>query len=219
MAWRELSHVAISHYHSDHVGDLSALLFALKHGLRPRRSEPLTLMGPPGFADFLDRLGLALGDHVVDPGFALRVVELAPGEPLEGPGFALSAAPTPHSEESVAFRLEGPWGRLGYTGDTGPSEAVASFLAGCDALLSECALTDPPEMRFHLSPRGVAELAKASDPGLLVITHVYPPLTPDQAAREVSAAGFDGPVVPAADGLRVSIEDGSVTVAPPGTSV
>ena len=203
--WQQITHVAISHYHNDHVGDLAAFLFALKHGTQPRRMEPLTLIGPPGFGVFLQRLAAALGDHVLDPGFELDVRELPPGAALEDEsgGFRLTAHPTRHTDESIAFRWEGRDAVVGYTGDTGPSPAVAGFLGGADVLVSECSLTDPPEMDFHLSPAGVADLARVADPGTLVLTHVYAPLTPDEAVRQVVAAGYTGRVVSGYDGLRI----------------
>ena len=206
--WQQLTHVAISHYHNDHVGDLAALLFALKHGTRPRRREPLTLVGPPGFGVFLERLAAALGDHVLDPGFDLDVRELRPGGALEDESgaFRLTAHPSHHTDESIAFRWEGREAVVGYTGDTGPSPSLAGFLAGADVLVSECALTDPPPMDFHLSPAGVADLARVAQPGTLVLTHVYPPLRPEEAVRQVAAAGYTGRVLSAYDGLCIPLE-------------
>lgn len=204
--WRTLTHVAISHFHNDHVGDLPALLFALKHGVVPRREDPLVLIGPPGFRELLENLATALGDHVTDPGFELDVREIAPGEALEHEGtFRLTAHTTPHTEESIAYRWEGEGGVVGYTGDTGPSRDLARFLAGADVLVSECALTDPPEMDLHLSPMGVAELAHIAEPGTLVLTHVFPPLTPAAAVQQVNAAGYRGEVVAGHDGLRLPL--------------
>jgi ribonuclease BN (tRNA processing enzyme) len=204
--WRTLTHVAISHFHNDHVGDLSALLFALKHGVEPPRTDPLMLMGPPGFRDFLGGLAAVLGEHVTDPGFPLDVREVVPGEALEHDGpFRLAAHGTPHTDESVAYRWEGEGGVVGYTGDTGPSEELAGFLAGADVLVCECALTDPPKMDGHLSPTGVAELARIARPRTLVLTHVFPPLTPAGAVEQVRAAGYPGEVVAAHDGLRLPI--------------
>ena len=82
VAWSEITHVAISHYHTDHVGDLSALLFALKWGVQPPRTRELVLIGPPGFRRFLERLAEALGPHVLDPGFGVTVLESDPEEGL-----------------------------------------------------------------------------------------------------------------------------------------
>ena len=214
--WAGLSHIAISHYHNDHVGDLSGVLFALRHGLAGAREEPLTLIGPPGFRGFLSRLGSALGDHVVNPGFPLRVCELEPDDVFEQrrSGLRVRAHPTPHTDESVAYRVETPSGVVSYTGDTGPSDAVGEFLAGCSVLIGECALRDPPEMELHLAPSGLARIATLADPELLVVTHVYPPTRPADAALQVGQHGFGGHIVPGEDGLTVWIdEDGPVVEA------
>jgi len=220
VAWADLTHLVVTHYHGDHVGDLAAILFALKHGLTPARAAPLTLIGPVGFRAFLTRLADALGDHVLSPGFELGVVELEPGTAFEDAtrGFSLECHPTPHTAESVAYRLEAHWGAIGYTGDTGPSTDVAMFLSGCQVLVAECALTDPPEMELHLSPVGLAEMAGLAEPELLVVTHVYPPLTPDQAVARITER-YGGATLAAADGLRISLGAGGPTVDPPPTAI
>jgi ribonuclease BN (tRNA processing enzyme) len=206
VAWPEITHVAISHYHTDHVGDLSALLFALKWGLQPSRTRELVLIGPVGFRGFLERLAEALGPHILEPGFGVRVLESDPGDALElGSGLRLSSRPTHHTDESVAYRVDLPGGAFGYTGDTGPLDGLGSFLSGCDVLVSECAQTDPPALDTHLSPRGVAELAREATPGVLVLTHLYPPLTPSEAERLVSAAGYPGPVIAPGDGASFDL--------------
>lgn len=204
--WQSISHVVISHYHNDHVGDLAALLFAMKQLRASERSAPLTLLGPTGFQDFLERLSAAMGPHVLDPGFEVLVRELGPGAPLEDPQahFLIAAHPTPHTEESQAFRVVGPGWTLGYTGDTGPSRDVAGFLTGCEVLLAECALTDPPSTERHLSPLSVAELARIAAPDLLVLTHVYPGQSPEEAVAAVEAS-YQGRVVAARDGMRVEL--------------
>lgn len=207
VAWRELTHVAVTHFHLDHVGDLSALLFALKQGVRPPRARPLTLVGPRGFGAFLEGLARALGDHVVDPGFDVDVVELGAGEVLEHPTsrMLLRAHPTPHTSASLAYRVELPQGVVGYSGDTGPSPEVSDFLSGCQALVLECGQGDPPMMDTHLSPSTAALMASRAAPRLLVLTHVSPPLTPEGAVAGVRHAGYRGEVVAGYDGLRIPL--------------
>ena len=218
IAWSDLTHIAVTHYHCDHVGDLSPLLFALKHGVEPARTRPLKLLGPPGFAAFLGRVSAALGDHVLEPGFVVEVVEVHPGSVYRDGALTFSCVSTPHTEESIAYRLEGPWGAIGYTGDTGPSDDVAAFLSGCEVVVSECALTDPPSMRFHLSPEGLAGLASVATPDLLIVTHVYPDQSPDEAVRGVERR-YEGRVCAGRDGMRVRVRPSSVTVDPPGRPV
>jgi len=204
--WFHLTHVLITHYHTDHVGDLSALLQALKYGTGSPRTLPLHLVGPVGFGGFLARLAAAMGSHVLDPGFGLRVVELEPGHTYRAGdgGLAVSCVSTPHTAESVAYRVDLPGATVGYTGDTGPSPAVASFLKGCDVLVAECTQADPPAMETHLSPSGLAELCVAARPGALVVTHVAPPSAPEEVAAAVAAA-WGGTVLAGRDGLVVPL--------------
>ncbi len=218
--WERLTHVAISHFHSDHLGDLAALLFAFKHAMAVPRTMPLTLLGPPGFRRVLEGLATALGEHVLHPGFDVDVVELDRyGLFAEAGGaFTMRCFPTPHTDESVAFTVEGAWGSLGYTGDTGPSAEVAHFLSRSGVLIAECALTDPPEMELHLSPRGLAEMAGVVGPDLLVVTHVYAPQTPSGAVDHVRER-YAGRTVAAVDGLRVRISGADVTVDLPGRPI
>ena len=202
--WRGLTHVGISHYHSDHVGDLSALLFALRHGLPDGRTRPLVLFGPPGFRDFLGRLAAAHGRHVHDPGIPTSVREIQQGVPLleYGQDLRVDAHPTPHTEESVAYRVTCSGASVGYTGDTGPSAELGAFFSGCGLLISECAWSDAGQGPIHLAPEGVADLARAARPALLALTHVYPPQTPAAAARRVEAL-WKGRVIAAEDGTRI----------------
>lgn len=208
VAWRGLTHLALSHFHTDHVGDVAPLLFALEHGVRPAREATLTLIGPPGVRDFLDALAGAHGDYVVEPGFPLEVVETARSGSWEAPGlFRLRTHPTRHTERSVCFRVETDAGVVGYTGDTGEDDAVADFLAGCDVLVAECSLPDPPEVDTHLTPRGVARLARRASPRLLLLTHLYPTLEVRRVPDLVAEAGYTGPTMVAGDG------DGAVVTA------
>ena len=66
-------------------------------------------------------------------------------------------------------------------------------------------------MEFHLAPSGLARIATLADPELLIVTHVYPPTRPSDAALLVEQYGFSGHIVPGEDGLTVRIdEDGPV---------
>lgn len=212
--WQALDVVAFSHYHTDHLGDLAPLLFALKHGPRPPRSAPLTILGPPGLLERLDGLAAAFGESVEDPGFPLELVEVGRSGSWSGPdgGPALRFHPTPHTERSVAHRWEADGVVVAYTGDTGPDAELAGFLAGADVLVCEVSLPDSADMDNHLTPRSAAELARRAQPRLLVTTHVYPPLVPAEVPAQVRAAGFSGRAEAARDGMVVEVRDGEVVV-------
>lgn len=206
VAWSEVTHVVISHFHTDHVGGIPILLFSLKYGLLEPRRRRLDVVGPVGTADLFRRLADAFGAYILDPGFPVAVREVAPGEEVAlGGGTVLRAHAAPHTEESLAYRIEAHGAALGYTGDTGPDDDVADFLRGVDLLIAECSLTDDRAIPGHLSPSSVARLARRAAPGTLLLNHVYPLVGWDRVEGAVRAAGWDGATVVAWDGLHVPV--------------
>ena len=203
--WRTLTHVAITHFHADHVSDLATLVVAWCYGQLPPRSEPITIVGPPGVRDLLARHAAALWESLLAPGFPVEVVELTPDAPLAlAPGVTLASHPVPHTPESVAYSVEHGGRRLVYTGDTAPDVALGAWAAGCDLLLAECSLPAAMAVPTHLTPEQVGDLAAAADPGLLALTHFYPPVEQVDVAALV-ATRWSGPTVLAHDGWRVDL--------------
>lgn len=205
VAWPELDHLLISHFHNDHIGDVPMLLFALKHGVHPAREKPLTVWAPRGIRERLKAMEAAFGDHVADPGFPVVVREVTAGASFDVGRIGVRAIATPHTEVSLAYRLQQNGGSLGYTGDTGPSKDVAAFMEGVDTLIAECSLPDELAIATHLSPSSLADMAVKARPGRLVVTHVYPPLEALGPVDQVRGAGWDGPTVRATDGLELSV--------------
>lgn len=228
--WQTLDALAFSHYHTDHLGDLPALLFALKHGVRPARTRPFTLVGPPGLHRRLGALAEAFGEHVEDPGFPLHVEEVdrrggwhfgsaagarevggegGSGEDPGAPELRVDFHPTPHTDRSVAHRWQAEGRVVAYTGDTGPPDPdLVDFLSDADVLIAETSLPDSTEMENHLTPSRVAALAREARPGLLITTHVYPPLVPEEVPGLVAKAGYGGRTEAGVDGLVVELGGG-----------
>lgn len=199
--WPHATHVAISHFHLDHWGELPMFLYAGRWGTLSPRSAPLTLIGPAGFTTRLVVLAGALGDWVLDPGYPLDVREMTPDTPAElGPGILLEAHRTPtHTPESLAYSVRADGARLVYTGDTGPDDALARWANPCDVLVAECSLPDDQGTSIHLTPTQAGALARAANAKRLVLTHFYPQIEgtdPAGVARRV----FSGDVVAANDG-------------------
>ena len=210
LPWHGLTDLVLSHFHADHVGALPGLFFAFRHGLEAPRTRPLHVWGPAGTRRFLERLAGAYGAFVLDPGFPVRIEEVAPGKARALPGGALlEAHKTPHTGESVAWRLDGPAAGFGYSGDTGPSAELGPFMRGVGALVCECSLDDAEATDNHLSPGRVAAVAAAARPGRLVLTHVYPHFRRrNDVARLVAEAGYKGETCLAREGLRVTLTNG-----------
>ncbi len=205
LPWADVTHVAVTHFHVDHWGELPALLFALKWGIEPAREAPLTLIGPMGFRARLTLMAGALGDWVLDPGYPLEIIEIRPGIAHNlADGVAIEACKTPHTEHSLAYAVRDRDVRLVYTGDTGPTDDLARWALGCDLLLTECSLPDDRAIEIHLTPRSAGALGRAAKARRLVLTHFYPVFGDSDPATD-AAQTFGGLVEAAQDGDRFHI--------------
>lgn len=202
LPWGSIDHLLISHFHADHIAEIPSLIFAMKYGMAPARQAPLEIWGPEGTVQLFSSFAAAFGGWVLDPGFPVAIREIQPGAGLQLGDIDVTAAETPHTAESLAFRFEGPDRTLGYTGDTGPSDALAKFFRGIDLLLAECSLPDALAGEVHLGPESLARLATGAGVRRLVVTHVYPQLRRADLPGLLVAAGYEGQIFMAADGVE-----------------
>ncbi|UCF19829.1 MAG: ribonuclease Z [Gemmatimonadota bacterium] len=204
LPWAKVDHLLIRHFHADHIAEIPALIFALRHALEVPRTAALHVWGPAGTGKLFAAWATAFGTWISTPGFPVEIHELSPGRSIQIGNFRTVVEPTPHTDESLAFRLEGD-SILGYTGDTGPTDELGRFFRGADALLAECSLPDELTPEYHLSPSSLARLGMASRTPRLIVTHVYPQLQRQDVPGLIRRAGFTGDVVMAHDGMRLRI--------------
>lgn len=206
-SWQTITHIALTHFHIDHHGDLPTLIFAFRKGMSPARTAPLEIIGPIGTAALIERLAAAYGEWVSRPGFPLSIREITPDLALDLPaGVRLSCHTVPHTAESVAYSMERGTRRVVYTGDTGVSDAFAAWARNCSLLVCECSLPQSMSIREHLTPEQCGELAAAAATKHLALTHFYPPV--DQVdVTAIVGARFTGPVTTSFDGWSIEIED------------
>ncbi|CAN5907531.1 MBL fold metallo-hydrolase [soil metagenome] len=206
--WRDITHVAFTHFHLDHIADFATLVFAWKYGDLPGRSAPLAVIGPVGTTALLGRLADAFGDWLRDPGFPITVHEIAPGDVMDlGDSVSLGVTKVPHTDESVAYSISRNGRRIVYTGDTGYDPMLGEWARGTDVLLCECSLPTELAIPQHLTPAQCGALAAAALPKHLVLTHFYPPVE-QVDIRAAVAAHYAGPVTLANDGDTFEIEEG-----------
>ena len=208
LAWRGITHVAITHFHADHIADLPTLVFAWKYADLPGRSAPLTIVGPVGIAALIGRLADAFGEWLREPGFPLTITEIVAGDSVDlGSGVTLASTKVPHTAESVAYSIARGGRRLVYTGDTGFDPMLAEWARGADVLVAECSLPVEYAIPEHLTPQQCGLLAAAALPQHLVLTHFYPPVL-DVNVRGIVAEHYLGPITLAEDGSTFEIEEG-----------
>ena len=205
--WQEITHVAITHFHADHVVDVPTLLYAWRYGQLPPRDRPLDIIGPVGTLRLLAGYAGIFGAGLLSLGFPISVRELEPGDRVAlADGVEIACAKVPHTDESMAYSVEGAGRRIVYTGDTGPDDALGRWAMGCDVLLAECSLPESMAMATHLTPSQCGALGAAAQPGLLALTHFYPPVEAVDIRGEV-AVRFSGPVALATDGWSLDLEE------------
>ena len=203
--WEQTTHLFVSHFHLDHVGELAALFFAFRHGMRAPRAEPLTIVGPHGLDRVMAGLEQAFGGNLFAPKFPVTLRMLAPGERLElAPDCALTVCKTPHTKESLAVRIECGARAMGYTGDTDYSQDVARFFSRANLLISECSFREPHPGVAHLTVKEVARMAALAEVERLVVTHFYFAVDDDELKRELQQ-DYSGEVLVGRDGLCIEV--------------
>ncbi len=182
--------VCLSHLHADHCVDLYS--YSVARAYSPAGPQPpIPVYGPAGTAA---RMALIHGPNGDDLGLTKRFrwETLAPGELAIGP-FDVRLAHVNHPVETFAFRFSHGGRSLVYTGDTGETEAVPELAAGADVFLSEAAFLDEPGLPpdIHLTARQAGAYASRAGVGRLVLTHLVPGNSRDDARAE-AAARFPG---------------------------
>lgn len=87
----EIDSVFITHFHADHWLGLPGMLksFALRE-----RAQPLSVYGPPGLAELMERMRFVYGRVP----YELNVIELERWEEVERPGYRIAAVPVSHGQ-------------------------------------------------------------------------------------------------------------------------
>lgn len=205
LPWERMTHLFISHFHVDHVGELASLFFAFRWGMRTKRTEPLFLVAPEGIDGVIQGLEHAFGSKLFDPGFPVERVPIAPGQRLSlTEESSLAVAKTPHTRESLAIRIEHEGRSLCYTGDTGYSDELADFFSAADVLVSECSFKERRPGVAHLAVQDVSMLAARAGVKRLIVTHFYFRVDEDSLRDELNKS-YPGEVIVGRDGLVLEV--------------
>ena len=202
-----LTHVCISHFHPDHTGELAPLIFANKYPDATLRQDALTVIGGPGFLDFMRRLGGVYGHWITLDNDMLRLLEADPQDRwrMTGEGWTLETLPVRHNPESVAFRLSTDSGpAVVYSGDTDYSENLVALARDADLLICEAARPDERPVAGHLTPSMAGRMASEAGARRLMLTHFYPDCEEVDLAAQCQRT-YDGPVLLAHDLMRLEV--------------
>ena len=210
VGYEGIGSVLLSHHHLDHVSDLMALLKARWLA----GEEHLEVVGPPGTKSLVDGL-LDVHDYL-EGRIDLAIREVGSERPVSVAGFEVAARETRHSMAGHAYRFapadgatdpeDGP---IVFSGDTEAFGGMARFADGADVLVHDCSFPDEVDVSNHPTPTGLGNALADADVDVrrLYLTHLYPHTQgrESEMKRAVAAAGFDGEVRIARDGLRISV--------------
>ena len=191
---RDLSMIAVSHLHPDHISDLPALLWLS----RQIRTEPLPIIGPsgndqaPDFRVFLSRLfdqeqgafpllGSTLSDAQGNTAAGVRlevgVVDVTKAEPttvFDQPGLTVTALGIPHGNTpTLAYRVQTRDVSIVFSSDqTGTNSRFIEFAKGASVLIMHLTVAAGATSPLHASPAVVGRVARDTAPGRLIVSHV-----------------------------------------------
>lgn len=98
--YKTLDIICFTHYHGDHVTGLPGLLLTINNA---GRTEPLTLIGPPGLRKVVEGLTVVSRDLA----FELNYIELSyEKQSLQVGDFYITALPVPHNVKCFAYTIE-----------------------------------------------------------------------------------------------------------------
>ncbi|QDI80658.1 MBL fold metallo-hydrolase [Methylorubrum populi] len=188
--------VFLTHLHGDHFGGLPWLI--LDGQLVSGRTRPLTVVGPPGTAERLPAAMEVLfpGSSTAERRFAVEVVEIEAGRPIEVAGVSVTAfiMRHPSGAPAHALRIESAGRVVSYTGDTEWVEDIVAAGRGADLMIAEGYTVERP-VKFHLDWATLKRRLPEIGPKRLMLTHMSP---------EMIAHRPDG-YIAAEDGLVITL--------------
>lgn len=189
--------VVITHAHSDHCVDLNGLLRVRHYGdtKRDTKRDRIPLLCPPSVAELVDGLEPEprLAEH-------FDIHDL-PGTHRVGP-FQVTGIDLPHHVPNAGIRLTAPNLTLAYTGDTGPTPALAELGADADLYVMEATLHEPEPHLLTAAQAGT--FARAANARRLLLTHFWPGR--DRVVSQAQAAGtFAGEVLVAEEDMVIPL--------------
>ncbi|MDZ7627594.1 MAG: MBL fold metallo-hydrolase [Parvularculaceae bacterium] len=192
--------VFLTHFHSDHIGDLSEANLGSWVTARP---APLSVYGPTGVERVINGeneafaldAGYRIAHHgkgvapLRSKGMVARPFEFAvPIVVLEEGGLKVTAFPVKHDpvDAAVGYRFDYQGRSVVISGDTAYSESLVAAAKGADVLIHEAQANHMvAKMRDAAAKAGNATLAKIFDD--IPTYHT----TPVEAARAANEAGAD----------------------------
>jgi ribonuclease BN (tRNA processing enzyme) len=218
VSFRDIANIFITHPHSDHTAGLGALMMWLYDRGNP--SRVVGIYGPPGtaasaqallqFVNINAEIRISDGTKSIPATKLFSSKDVDEGLVFQDANVKVTAVENTHFHfppaspgygkyRSYAYRFDAADRSVVFTGDTGPSDAIAGLAKGADLLISE--VTNPVDeftaeqikaglwqrmtseeqknsirhhVEEHLLPEDLGKMASRANVKTVVMTHVQP---------------------------------------------
>jgi ribonuclease BN (tRNA processing enzyme) len=165
--------ILVTHLHGDHFGGIP--FFLLDARFRARRTQPLTIAGPPGSEARIDAAMEAFfpGSTAAGGPFPLEFVELEPERARSIGPLEVTAAPVVHASGAPAYALRiGCGGKVvAYSGDTEWTDALIDVARDADVFVCE-SYFHSKRVAYHLDYQTLMEHRDQLTCRRLILTHM-----------------------------------------------
>lgn len=194
-----INEVYLSHAHSDHIGDFTALIWSMA---MENRRKPLRVISSESTASVLKRVLRLQATPFSWLKFSIEFIR------PENVG--VGSVKTVHRPETLAYRFQLNGSDFVYGADTARSPKLNEFAKGSDLLVHEATFLSGQEsvavLTNHSTAGYAGEAAETAKVRKLVLTHISPKNS-NLESRYLAQAGktFDGEVIVAHDNLTISV--------------
>ncbi len=191
----DVEHVALSHFHPDHLSDLIPYLQAASWSRIDPRTKDLHVYGPIGLEVQLMRLmGLFGPDNLVRPHFRVHLHETR-GDRLKVGSHELDWIDLPPADNR-GLKLRHGGRTYAFTGDSSYHRQEVEFLRGADLAVIDAG---------HLEDEEILALAVETEVPRIVCSHLYRELDEEAINEKARAEGYGGRLIVGRDLMTFEI--------------
>ena len=197
IALNDIQTILITHFHADHFGGLP--FFLLDAQFFSKRRAPLTIAGPAGLPEWLERcMETAFpGSSGTQQKFPMELMELTPEVPASVGPLTVTPYQAVHGNPGGPFfslRVEAEDRTLAYTGDTAWTESIIDAARNVDLFVAEAYFRDK-QVPLHLDLATLEARLPEIGAKRVVLTHMS-----DDMLAQLDGLPYDT----AEDGMTVS---------------